>query len=267
MISGELLRSISLFDGLDEPVQEALRHQIRLREFQKKEVVFHRGTPGNALCMLFVGRLQVISTTDEGKEVGINFLEPGDFFGEIALIDGGVRSASIVAIENSTLGVLPKDQALWLFRNNPVVADRIQKRLCATIRQEINRRSSLGGLKAYTRIYSIVFGNIAGRPQQQITMENLPSQQSIASMANVSRETVSRALHALIKQGIIGKDSRRIIIKDPQMLVKLAKGEISPDDIVVTRESSAPQPVAPQPVAQQPVIPQPVAPSLPIAQP
>jgi DNA-binding transcriptional regulator YhcF (GntR family) len=177
-----------------------------------------------------------------------------------------------VAIENSTLGVLPKDQALWLFRNNPVVADRIQKRLCATIRQEINRRSSLGGLKAYTRIYSIVFGNIAGRPQQQITMENLPSQQSIASMANVSRETVSRALHALIKQGIIGKDSRRIIIKDPQMLVKLAKGEISPDDIVVTRESSAPQPVATQAVAQQPVIPQPVAPqpvapSLPIAQP
>jgi CRP/FNR family transcriptional regulator, cyclic AMP receptor protein len=231
MISPELIRSVRLFEGLDQATQETLRRQIKLKEFQKKETVFHRGTPGAALYMMFTGRLQVISATDEGKEVGINFISPGDVFGEIALIDGEPRSASIIAVENSVVGILGRDHALWLFRNNPLIADRIQKKLCATIRQEINHRANLGGLKAYTRIYSIVFGGITTKPNEQPALENLPSQQSIASMANVSRETVSRALHALIKQGIIGKESRRLIIKKPQVLVKLAKGELALEQI------------------------------------
>jgi len=241
MISIELVRAVKLFQGLPDKIQEELCRHIRLREFQKKEFLFHRGTAGDALFMLFSGRLQVISATDEGKEIGINFLEPGDYFGEIALIDGGMRSASVIAIENSTVGILPKPEALWLFQNVPIIAERIQRRLCATIRQEINYRSSMGVSKAFTRIYSVIFGNLQ-IPQQVTankppTLENLPSQQTIASMANVSRETVSRAIHVLIRQGIIGKDARRLIIKDPYVLVKLARGEITADQITVTRHT------------------------------
>lgn len=240
MISIELVRTIRLFEGLPDKVQEALCQQIRLREFQKKEFLFYRGTEGDALFMLFSGRLQVISTTDEGKEIGINFLAPGDYFGEIALIDGGMRSASVIAIENSTVGILPKAQALWLFQNVPLIAERIQRRLCATIRQEINHRSSLGGSKAFTRIYSVIFGNLQAQQRAGAnaltTLENLPSQQTIASMANVSRETVSRAIHMLIRQGIIDKSARRLIIKNPDILVRLAKGEISPDQATITHQ-------------------------------
>lgn len=247
MISIELVRAVKLFQGLPDKIQEELCRHIRLREFQKKEFLFHRGTAGDALFMLFSGRLQVISATDEGKEIGINFLEPGDYFGEIALIDGGMRSASVIAIENSTVGILPKPEALWLFQNVPAIAERIQRRLCATIRQEINYRSSMGVSKAFTRIYSVIFGNLqipqqTAAPSKPPTLENLPSQQTIASMANVSRETVSRAIHVLIRQGIIGKDARRLIIKDPDVLVKLARGEITADQITVTRHT---EPVAP----------------------
>lgn len=231
MISVELLRTVPFFQGLDPEVETAIQHRIKIREVQKKEVVFHRGTPGTTLYLMLSGRLQVISATDEGKEIGITFIGPGEIFGEIALIDGGTRSASVIATEVSTVGTLAKDHALWLFRNNPLIAERIQKKLCATIRQEIHQRSTLGGLKAYTRIYSIIFNGIHTRPQQNATLENLPSQQSIASMANVSRETVSRALQVLIKQGVIGKDSRKLIIKNPQMLTKLMKGEIQPNEI------------------------------------
>jgi len=241
MIAVDLLRQIRLFCDLDPQVEESIRRQIKLKEVQKKEIVFHRGTPGNALYMLFAGRLQVISSTDDGKEVGINFISPGEVFGEISLIDGGTRSASIIANEPSVLGSLGKEHALWLFRNHPVIADRIQRKLCATIRQEINRRSSLGGLKAYTRIYSIIFSGVTAKPDEQQTLENLPNQQSIASMANVSRETVSRALHALIKQGIIDKDSRKLIVKNPQVLFKLVRGELSPEELG-QREAQKPSP-------------------------
>jgi len=244
MISVELVRTIKLFQNLPDKIQEELRRHIRLREFQKKEFLFHRGSAGDALFMLFSGRLQVISATDEGKEIGINFIEPGDYFGEIALIDGGPRSASVIAIENSTVGILLKPEALWLFQNVPAIAERIQRRLCTTIRQEINYRSSLGASKAFIRIYSVIFGNLqmpqAVAPNKPPTLENLPSQQTIASMANVSRETVSRALHALIKQGVIGKDSRKLIVKNPQVLFKLVRGELSPEELTPMQPQKPP---------------------------
>lgn len=238
MIALELLRTIQLFQELPESLQIEIAKDVQLKEFQKKDLIFRRGAPGNGLFMLFSGKLQVISTTDEGREVGIKFIEPGDFFGEIALIDGGPRSASIIAIETSTIGVLAREKALWLFQNVPQLAERIQKRLCATIRQEINHRSNLRGSKAYTRIYSVLFSNIPAQPSQAnqpSTIENLPSQESIASMANVSRETVSRAIQALVKQGIINKDARRLTINDPQILVRLARGEINPEQIRIIK--------------------------------
>lgn len=235
MISIELLHNQHLFKGLSPALLEEIRQHVRMQEFGKKEFVIHKGGPGDALLMLFTGRLQVISMSEEGKEIGINFIEPGEYFGEIALIDGKPRSASVIAVSTSAVGFLPKAQALWLFQNNPVIAERIQRRLCDTIRKEIQYRSNQGGAKAYTRIYSVLFGNQplkAPKPgEPAIAIENIPNQQSIASMANVSRETVSRAIHALIKSGVIQKDTRRLIIKDPAILERLAKGELTPDDV------------------------------------
>ena len=235
MISLELLNQQVLFRDLPRPLLEEIAGNVRLQEFAKREFVIHKGGPGDSLLMLFTGRLQVISMSDEGKEIGITFIEPGDCFGEIALIDGGARSASVVSVATSAVGFLPKKQALWLFQNNPTVAERIQKRLCETIRREIQHRSTQGGAKAYTRIYAVLFGNRtmatpkAGQPP--VAIENLPNQQSIASMANVSRETVSRAIHALIKSGVIQKDTRRIIIKNPTVIERLARGELTVEEI------------------------------------
>jgi CRP/FNR family cyclic AMP-dependent transcriptional regulator len=235
MISLELLNQQALFRDLPLPLLQEIAGHVRMQEFGKREFVIHKGGPGDSLLMLFTGRLQVISLSDEGKEVGINFIEPGDYFGEIALIDGGQRSASVVSVTTSMVGFLPKQQALWLFQNNPVIAERVQKRLCETIRKEIQHRSTQGGAKAYTRIYAVLFGNrtlAAPKPgQQPVAIENLPNQQSIASMANVSRETVSRAIHALIKSGVIQKDTRRIIIKNPALIERLARGELTISEI------------------------------------
>jgi len=124
------------------------------------------------------------------------------------------------------------------------------------VRKEIQYRSNQGAAKAFTRIYSVIFGNQQipahkpGEPPPAI--ENLPSQQSIASMANVSRETVSRAIHALIKSGVIQKDTRRIIVNDVSLLEKLARGEILPEDISIVRSHSQPQRPTPATQPSQP---------------
>jgi CRP-like cAMP-binding protein len=232
MISLELLNSIQLFRDLPLELTEEIRQQVRMREFRRREFVLHRGGQADALLMLFTGRLQVIASSESGKEVGINIIEPSDCFGEIALIDGGTRSASVIAMTNSMVGFLPKAEALWLFRNNPLVAERIQRRLCATIRKEIHYRSSLGGSKAFTRIYALLLeGQKAIATGTQTALEDLPTQQSLASMANVSRETVSRAIGALAKAGVIRKDARRIVVIEPALLTRLAQGEVGVTDL------------------------------------
>lgn len=261
-VSIELLRNQTLFKGISEDLLNDLRKYMRFTEYRKNDYILHKGGVGDALLLLFSGRLQVTSLSEEGKEVGLNFIEPGDYFGEISIIDGGPRSASVVASATSVVGFLPKAQALWLFHNNPLIAERILQRLCQTIRQEIHYRSNLGSSKAYTRIYSVLFGNnqaqngiktmpaqtlskqalghasTLGKTQQTMAVENLPNQQSIAMMANVSRETVSRALQALIKAGIIQKDTKRIVIQDPQLLEKLARGEIDVTQLKINHSNS-----------------------------
>ena len=264
-VSIELLRNQALFKDVSEDLLNELRKYIRFTEYRKNDYILHKGGVGDSLLLLFSGRLQVTSLSEEGREVGLNFIEQGDYFGEIAIIDGGTRSASVVASTTSVVGFLPKAQALRLFHNNPQIAERILQRLCQTIRQEIHYRSNLGSSKAYTRIYSVLFGknqaqngiktlpaniipkqaghlSAVNKTQQTIAVENLPNQQSIAMMANVSRETVSRALQALIKAGIIQKDTKRIVIQDPQLLEKLARGEIDVSQLKINHShSSAPK--------------------------
>lgn len=246
----ELLKTQQLFKGLDKDVLEELRHRIRFQEYRKNDHVLDKVGTGDSLLLLFTGRLQVISLSEEGKEVGLNFIEAGDYFGEITIIDGGHRSAAVIAHTTSVVGFLSKAHALHLFHNTPIIAERILNRLCQIIRQETQYRTNLGSLKAYTRIYSVLFGkstlptaqnqHLAAPTKKPLSVENLPNQQSIAIMANVSRETVSRALQALVKAGIIQKDTKRIVIQHPEMLEKLASGAIEVSDLKVSRNPVKP---------------------------
>lgn len=245
IISIEMLRNQTLFKGLDDTLINSLRKYIHFTEYRKSQYIIHKGGAGDYLLLLLSGRLQVIFLSDEGKEVGLNFIEPGDFFGEISIIDNGSRSASVVATCTSVIGFLPKSQALWLFKHSPIVAERVLLRLCNMIRKEIHYRSNLISSKAYTRIYSVIFEstkfpNQTNAPSPVLSIENLPNQQTIASMANVSRETVSRALQALIKAGIIKKETKTIFIKNPILLEQLAKGEISMSQIKINHSIKNP---------------------------
>src|SRR5437868_10737907 len=145
--------------------------------------------------MLISGRLQVIALSEDGREIGLDFVEPNDYFGELSIIDGGPRSASVVATTESVVGFLPKEHAQWLFYHNPAVIESLLRRLCNTIRQASNYRSLLGLTRAYSRVYSVLETAVArGTGSNEQIIESMPNQHAIAIMANVSRETVSRAI-------------------------------------------------------------------------
>lgn len=233
----EALRQQKLLAGLDTAILQELVGLTHFEQFDKRAYVIHKGSPGDSLVMLISGRLQVIAPAEDGREVGLHFVESGDYLGEIAVIDGGVRSASVVATTTSLVGELPGHVARRLFTRHPVVAERILLRLCHTIRQSSHIRTVLGMARAFSRIYAVLHGAArTWNDEGLVTIENLPSQQAIAITANVSRETVSRAMQALFANNIVEKDNRRLIVRNPSALAKLARGEM---ELRVSRPKAA----------------------------
>ncbi|MGY8526630.1 Crp/Fnr family transcriptional regulator [Paracidovorax citrulli] len=226
MKSLNLLKNQLLLRNLDEETIAEVSKHIRYRRFSKREFVVRKGESGTSLLMLISGRLQVIALSEDGREIGLDFVEPNDYFGELSIIDGGPRSASVIATTESVVGFLPKEHAQWLFYHHPSVIEALLRRLCNTIRQASNYRSLLGLTRAYARVYSVLETAIAkDATNGEQVIESMPNQHAIAIMANVSRETVSRALKALQEAGVVEKQGRRLVVKDSEMLARLARGE------------------------------------------
>jgi CRP/FNR family cyclic AMP-dependent transcriptional regulator len=128
------------------------------------------------------------------------------------------RSATVVACEPSIYALLPRLHALDLMHNNPLIAERMFKRLATGIRRASNLRTILGIPAAFQRVYALLDFLSQKSPGGLVVIERLPTQQEISIMINTSRETVSRAIQALIQRGVVEKDLKRLIIRQPEVL-------------------------------------------------
>lgn len=220
------LQKIPLLAGVDAESLTQVAAALQLRSVERGCHVLNKGGVGDHLLFLLSGRLQAVDLTEDGREIGLSFLAPGDYFGELSIIDGLPRSASVVACEASLLAFLPRAQALALIYHNPLVAERLLKRMTSTIRAAANYRTILGIPNAFQRVFALLnqFAKIA--PGGLVVIERMPTQQEIAIMVNTSRETVSRAIHILIQKGVVEKDMRRLIVRQPEALRKAVHNEM-----------------------------------------
>ena len=218
------LRKIPLLAELTDEEVLALKGELRIRKYAKREVVLHKGGSGDGLLFLLAGQLQVIDVTEDGRAIGLRMLMPGDFFGEIALINNSTRSASVVAMTGVLVAFLPAPVAMRLFSHSPSVARQMLRHLAQKIQRDSEFRALLSINNTTKRIYSFIVLMQTKNPDGTV-VENLPTHQDIANMINTSRETVTRALLTLSQQGIVQKESHRLIIKDPDALEKLVKGD------------------------------------------
>ncbi|MFZ6648651.1 Crp/Fnr family transcriptional regulator [Undibacterium sp. TJN25] len=218
------LRKIPLLENLTDEEMTRVKAELRVRQFNKRDVVLQKGGLGDSLLFLLSGQLQVVDVTEDGRAIGLRMLNEGDFFGEIAIINGSTRSASVVALSNVLVGFLPSATALHLFSHSPNVANMMLRHLADKIQRDSEFRALLSINNTSRRIYAFIelFKKVA--PGNLEVVENLPTHQDIAMMINTSRETVTRALLSLTQQGIIEKDLHRLIIRKPEELQKLALG-------------------------------------------
>ena len=214
---------LSLFEGLDDQTLRHIALSAELRTLEKEEWVIHKGERGAHLYFLLIGRLQVIDSTEEGREIGISFLKPGDYFGELSVIDGLPRSASVVATSKSKLLALRRSVALDLFHHQPLVVERVLKKLANTVRHSAFLRVILAMPSVNQRVCAMLDHLTVIAPGGLPVINNVPTQQQLAIMINTSRETVSRSMKLLIDRGIIERDYQRLIVRRPEELQRASK--------------------------------------------
>lgn len=214
------LQKIPLLADVDVETLAQVAAALQIRPVTRGQHVLHKGGGGDHLLFLLAGRLQAVDLTEDGREIGLSFLMPGDYFGELSIIDGLPRSASVVACETSLVAFLPRPQALVLIYQNPLVAERLLKRMASTIRTAANFRTILGIPNAFQRVFALLNQLAKLGPGGLVVIEKMPTQQEISIMVNTSRETVSRAIHILIQRGVVEKDMRRLIVRQPEELRK-----------------------------------------------
>jgi len=223
-IAIEQLRKILLLADLSDEILGQLAESMPVRHFQRRESVLINGQQGDDLLFLLEGRLQVVNVTEDGREVGIHLISPGDYFGELSVIDGLPRSASVVAVSPSQVAFLPKKQARALIFHNPLVAERMLTHLALIIRLSSSQRMLLSIPNAFQRVYAQLLQFSRKDLNGTLVIENVPTHQEIAIMVNTSRETVSRAINVLFEFKTLEKQLRHLIVLKPDALKRAAEG-------------------------------------------
>ena len=216
------LRNIPLLAPLGEEDMRIVKEGLRFRCYDRRTTVLQKGTEGVGLFFLLSGQMQLVDVTEDGRAISLRMLSQGDFFGEISLINGTPYSASAVSLTQVMVAILPSKIALHLFSHCPPVAHFLLKHLAHQIERDAEFRTLLSINNASKRILSFLIQLKRKTQGNQYVVENLPTHQDIANMINTSRETVTRVLLALVQQGIIQKDTHRLIIVDPEALQRLA---------------------------------------------
>lgn len=221
------LRNIPLFKELAPEEMKMVKGELRVRPFNKRDIVLQKGGLGDSLLFLLSGQLQVVDVTEDGRAIGLRMLKEGDFFGEIAIINNTMRSATVVAQTNVLVGFLPSATAMHLFSHSPSIASKMLRHLAEKIQRDSEFRALLSINNTSRRIFTFINLFKKTAPGNLEVIDNLPTHQDIAMMVNTSRETVTRALLHLAQQDIIEKDLHRLIIRKPDELKKLTDGSSS----------------------------------------
>jgi CRP-like cAMP-binding protein len=220
MSAADVLRRVPLFSDLSEAELERFAEVTREREYPKNSVILFEDDPGDALYIVSVGQVKVVLIGEDGREVILSVLGDGDFFGEMSLIDDEPRSAHVIAMRDSQLLVLRRDDFQAQLHAHPQVALKLLRVLVQRLRRADEKIGSLVLLDVNGRVARLLLdlADEAGGPR--ITRKL--THHTIAQMIGSSRETVSRAMRELTDRGYIEVSRRDITLTQPEALRQLA---------------------------------------------
>jgi CRP/FNR family cyclic AMP-dependent transcriptional regulator len=211
MMTSALLAGVPFFSGLAEDDLEQIAEHATPESFRRGALIISDGDPADALYVVINGRVKVFLGSDDGKEVVLTILGPGESFGEIALLDEEPRSASVAAMEKTTVLVIRRDRFLELLRENSDLSWAMIRSLSHLVRRLTGSVQSLALNDVYRRIVEILEQRGVFEGEVRVINERL-THQLLADMVGASREMVSRIMSDLVKGGYltVSRDQIRI---------------------------------------------------------
>jgi CRP/FNR family cyclic AMP-dependent transcriptional regulator len=223
-----LLAGTELFADVGDEAHESLARAAIVRRFGKGEIIFHQGDVGDAMYVVAAGAVKIFVTSEDGDEMLLITLGPGDVFGELALLDGGPRSASTEALEPTELVAITRRTVLALLPRHPRLGDSLFRALGAVVRRLTEQASDLVFLDLHGRVAKLIVSFAdRGRPAHGgIVLEPNLTQADLAAMVGGSRQSVNQILRSFERRGDLELRGRQMIVRDLEALRRRASGAL-----------------------------------------
>lgn len=227
-VSAQILSQLPLLKSLPEPTLDALSKTMFLRSFQRRETVFSKEEKPKTLGFLISGRLQGLDFTVDGRSVGLYFVDPLDYFGELAVIDNLPPSEYVVAAAPSNVAFLDAELARDLFTSQSNIGRAVMVRLATRTRAVLAQRTLLALPNPFQRLCVLLQQLAQKEDSQQATIRNVPTHQELAMMINASRETVTRAFQVLFFQKDLARVGNDLHVLKADNVKAYAEGRSNP---------------------------------------
>src|SRR5687767_12461195 len=219
----QLLGQMVLFTELPPSRLAELAQMVRRRTYRRGETIFHKADPGDSLYLITDGQVKIVLPSDTGEEMTLGVLQTGDMFGELALFDGLPRSATMVAVENTEVLLLYRDDFLGFIGRNPEVATALLGVLSRRLRATDEWIEDAIFLDVPGRLAKRLL-DLADRHGKQtdrgVEIDLKLTQQGLAAMVGATRESVNKHLGWVRDHHLITLDGQRIILLRPAELRK-----------------------------------------------
>lgn len=207
-------KDIPLFSGLSEADHALLTQVAVRRSYPRHTLLLQEGDPGERFYLLRKGRAKVYLGNADGREVILAFLGPGDFLGEMALVDEEPCSANVMVLEESEFVSIGKSEFQKVLASSPSMAANLVKALSRRVREANQQIESLALNDVKARVEQALRG-LAEKEGGELVIPARVTHRDIASMVGASREVVTRIFRSLEETGVVRVAGRRITLTAP----------------------------------------------------
>lgn len=228
-----VLKESDFFDGCADEDLQQLSHQAVVTAFTAGQHVFDSGDVSDALYVVLQGRVRIVRYSDDGQEITLGLIEEGEIFGEIALLDGGSRSASAYAQDKSLIGVIKRSDFFAFLETNPRMTIHLLVMICGRLRNTIDQVHSIALMSLEARLARLLLTLAASygkRRADGVLIDLKIGQKELGAFIATTRESVGKQLGIWRDEGLIGREGGKIVLLDLATLTDLAGDDEGLDD-------------------------------------
>jgi CRP-like cAMP-binding protein len=214
----DLFRKVPLLSGLSDPVLASIASLAVRKRFEARDVVVQQSEAGGELFVIVEGHLKVVSAGADGRDIALNVMGPGEVFGEVSLLDGGPRSATVAALDNCELVSIRREPFLRFLESSPKTSIELLRALSLKLRRLTERSDDVAFLRVGERLAKRI-AQLAERygqklPDGSVRLSFKLSQQEIGELVSATRESANKQIKAWEQAGILSQQNGFLVIHD-----------------------------------------------------